>query len=137
MPRRDDLSLKQLARFLPHLHLFEVLGPQHFRVRLCGTSMARVLGCDSTGSELTAENDDDLSCRTMTVVRRVLDARAPVLVFTERGAAVGTQIHSVESIWLPLSMDGVGVDQILSAAAVTVLPEFAEHAADHGGKVQA
>lgn len=124
MPSRTDIAPKAFAKFLPHLHLFEVIDFDNFRVRLCGTIMARILGGDTTGAELSASTTTALGLRTLSVLQRVLIAGRPVLINTERGAAPGTQAHSVESIWLPLSEEGRSIRHVLSAASTKVLPEF-------------
>jgi len=124
MPLRKDLTPRLLLPFLPHLHLFDVKGANRFQVRLCGTAMAKALGKDTTGVELTNNDPSLLKQRTVSVLKRVLASHAPVLVVTQRGAAPGTRVHRAESIWLPLSNSGNTVDQILSATAIEVLPEF-------------
>src|SRR5579871_2035790 len=118
MPLRKDLTPRLLMRYLPYLHLFDVKGADHFQVRLCGTAIAQALGKDTTGAELTANDPSILKQRTVKVLKRALTLKAPVLVFTQRGAAPGTRVHRAESIWLPLSDCGNTVDQILSATAI-------------------
>ena len=124
MPLRKDLTPRLLLKYLPHLHLFDVKSADRFQVRLCGTAIARALGKDSTGVELTTNDPSILKQRTVRVLKRVLASQAPVLIFTQRGAAPGTRVHRAESVWLPLSDSGGTVDQILSATAIEVLPEF-------------
>ena len=124
MPLRKDLTPRLLMKYLPHLHLFDIKGADRFQVRLCGTAIARALGKDTTGVELTTNDPSILKQRTVRVLKRVLASQAPVLIFTKRGAAPGTRVHRVESVWLPLSDSGSTVDQILSATAIEVLPEF-------------
>lgn len=126
MPMRKDLSPRLLKQYLPHLHLFDVKGADRFRVRLCGTAIARALGKDTTGVELTTNDPSILIRRTVSVLKRVLVSKAPVLVFTERGAAPGTRVHRAESVWLPLADSNSTVDQILTATAIELLPAFVQ-----------
>jgi hypothetical protein len=129
VPLRKELTPRELRPYLPHLHLFDVKGTGHFKVRVCGTVIARAMGRDTTGAELTLDDPSTLTHRTARVLQRVLISQAPVFLCTRRGAAPGTRIHRAESVWLPLSDSGSAVDQILAATAIEVLPEFAQTAA--------
>lgn len=125
MPTREDMSARLLKKYLPDLFVFEVLGPRHAIVRLAGTAMTSVFGSDTTGSQLTADNDDPLTQRTLRIIDRVVETRAPVLVHSRRGAATGMQAHHIESLWLPLSRDGQNVHFVMWIAEITLLPEIA------------
>jgi hypothetical protein len=126
MPERGDLSARLLKNYLPHLFLFEVLGPQHCVVRLSGTAVTSVLGSDTTGNQLTPAKEDELTRRTLRVIDRVVATREPVLIYSERGAAVGMQAHSIESLSLPLSRNGRDVHFVLWIAEIKLLPEIAK-----------
>ena len=126
VPLRKELTPRVLSQYLPHLHLFDVIGSGHFKVRVCGTVIARAMGRDTTGAELTLNDPRTLTHRTARVLQQVVTSQAPILLCTRRGAAPGTRVHRAESVWLPLSDSGSAVDQILAATAIETLPEFAQ-----------
>lgn len=126
VPLRGELTPRVLRPYLPHLHLFDVKGTGHFKVRVCGTEIARAMGRDTTGAELTLNDPSILTHRTARVLQRVSISQVPVFLCTRRGAAPGTRVHRAETVWLPLSNSGCAVDQILAATAIEILPEFAQ-----------
>jgi len=114
MPRRSDLDPTEiLPRLLPGITLVDVV-PDHRRYvyRLVGTMEVEVRGYDPTGRSVGeayfGENAED----AMRCYDRVVETRAPILdplPFLERRRGY----RGAESLFLPLSNDGIAVNMIL------------------------
>lgn len=114
MPCRADLDPAEIPpRLLPGITLVDVV-PDHRRYvyRLVGTMEAEVRGYDPTGRSVAeayfGENIEDAT----ECYDRVVDTCAPVLdptPFLERRRGY----QGAESLFLPLSTDGVAVNMIL------------------------
>ena len=126
MPPRSDLDPTEIPpRLLPGITLVDVV-PDHRRYvyRLVGTMEAEVRGYDPTGKSVAeayfGENVEDAT----ECYDRVVDTRAPVLdplPFLERRRGY----RGAESLFLPLSNDGVAVNMIMvffDPEAVVKLP---------------
>jgi hypothetical protein len=114
MPRRADLDPTEIPpRLLPGITLVDVVQDQRRYVyRLVGTKETEVRGSDPTGKSVTdaffGENAEDAT----RCYDRVVETRAPVLdpiPFLERRRGY----RGAESLFLPLSNDGVAVNMIL------------------------
>ena len=114
MPRRADLDPTEIpSRLLPGVMLVDVVpDPRRYVYRLVGTMEAEVRGYDPTGKSVReayfGENlEDATQCYD-----RVVETCAPVLdplPFLERKRGY----RGAESLFLPLSDDGVAVNMIM------------------------
>lgn len=114
MPRRSDLDPTDIPpRLLPGITLVDVVpDPRRYVYRLVGTMEVEVRGFDPTGKSVGeayfGENAEDAT----ECYDRVVETGAPVLdplPFLERRRGY----KGAESLFLPLSNDGVGVNMIL------------------------
>jgi hypothetical protein len=114
MPSRGDLDPAEIpARLLPGITLVDVVPDQRRYVyRLVGTKEAEVRGFDPTGKSVGeaffGENAEDAT----ECYDRVVETCAPVLdpiPFLERRRGY----RGAESLFLPLSSDGVVVNMIM------------------------
>jgi hypothetical protein len=114
MPRRADLDPAEIPpRLLPGITLVDVVpDPRRYVYRLVGTMEAEVRGHDPTGKSVAeayfGENAEDAT----ECYDRVVETRAPVLdpiPFLERRRGY----RGAESLFLPLSNDGVAVNMIV------------------------
>jgi hypothetical protein len=126
MPRRSDLDPTEIPpRLLPGITLVDVVPDERRYVyRLVGTMEAEVRGFDPTGKSVGeayfGENAEDATaCYDL-----VVESRAPVVdpvPFLERRRGY----KGAESLFLPLSNDGVAVSMIMvffDPEAVVKLP---------------
>jgi hypothetical protein len=114
MPKRSDLDPTEISpRLLPGITLVDVVGDdRRYVYRLVGTADVQVRGLDPTGKSVidgffgpTAENA--LQCYD-----KVVATKAPFLdpvPFTASNGRYATE----ETIFLPLSEDGVTVNKII------------------------
>jgi hypothetical protein len=114
MPRRADLDPTEIPpHLLPGITLVDVVPDRRrYLYRLVGTKEAEVRGYDPTGKSVAeaffGENLEDAT----RCYDRVVETRAPVLdpvPFLERRRGY----RGAESLFLPLSNDGVAVNMIL------------------------
>jgi hypothetical protein len=114
MPRRADLDPTEIPpRLLPGITLVDVVSdPRRYVYRLVGTKEAEVRGYDPTGKSVAeayfGENAEDAT----ECYDRVVATGAPVLdpvPFLERRRGY----RGAESLFLPLSNDGVAVNMII------------------------
>jgi hypothetical protein len=114
MPRRADIDPTEIPpQLLPGVMLVDVVpDSRRYVYRLVGTMEAEVRGYDPTGKSVGeayfGENAED----GMKCYDRVVEARAPVLdpqPFLERRRGY----KGAESLFLPLSNDGVAVNMIM------------------------
>jgi hypothetical protein len=114
MPRRADLDPVEIpARLLPCISLIDVVpDARRYVYRLVGTADVQVRGHDPTGRSVAEgffgpDAEDALGCYD-TVVK----SRAPLLdpvPFTATNGRYATE----ETIFLPLSDDGINVNKVL------------------------
>jgi hypothetical protein len=114
MPRRADLDPSEIPpRLLPCISLVDVVSDERRYVyRLVGTADVQVRGHDPTGKSVIEgffgpTVEDALSCYD-----RVVSTKAPVLdpvPFTATNGRYATE----ETIFLPLSDDGINVNKII------------------------
>lgn len=114
LPARADIDPVELPpRLLPGITLVDVVpDARRFVYRLVGTGEVEVRGMDPTGRPVAEcffgfSVDDALSCYT-----KVVETRAPFLDATPFTATNG-QYVSEETIFLPLSADGINVNMVL------------------------
>lgn len=114
MPRRRDIDPTSIPRLLPNIAIIEVRGePGDYVLRLTGTEVDRQNGAALTG----------LTLRTVTETTTVKVDLSEYALVARRGEARvsrGNLVHrgrehvDFERLLLPLSEDGVTVNQILA-----------------------
>jgi len=114
MPRRADLDPSEIPpRLLPCMSLVDVVDDaRRYVYRLVGTADVQVRGHDPTGKSVIEgffgpDVDDALSC-----YNKVVATRAPLLD-PEPFIATNGRYATEETIFLPLSDDGIKVNKIL------------------------
>lgn len=127
MPARSDIDpIDMPRRLLPFITLVDVVPDERRYVyRLVGTGDVDVRGNDPTGKPVKdgffgPSAEDALSCYD-----RVVSTRAPFLDPTPFRAPSGRYVAE-ETIFLPLSNDGVSVNMILVFSHTRDLHRFAE-----------
>ena len=119
-PRRAHIEPRDMASLLPHLHLYDVIeGGISFRLRVMGTALVAAIGADQTGRILTDTDQDLPARRAMAAMRDVVAGKIGVRTSASRVAATKPSVLAVESLWLPLSEDGVTVSQILGCSIMS------------------
>jgi hypothetical protein len=114
MPRRADIDPAEiLPRLLPCISIVDVVDDERRYVyRLVGTAEVQVRGYDPTGKSVIEaffgpSLDDALGCYD-----RVVTTKAPVLDPVPYTATTG-RYSTEETMFLPLSEDGVNVNKVL------------------------
>jgi len=119
-PKRADIDLRDMAALLPHLHFYDVVdGGRSFYVRVVGTALVATIGTDHSKLSLTDADPDLPAKRAIAIMRIAVAAKVGVRSTSPRVAAVKPSVHAVESLWLPLSEDGVTVSQILACSIMS------------------
>ncbi|HYM02503.1 MAG TPA: PAS domain-containing protein [Stellaceae bacterium] len=124
MPARADIDPLELKSHLGDLLLIDVFPDlSDFRFRLLGTNITATYGRDNTGRtvrEIYETSDPETFTSLSTLYRVVATARVPVRAgFSLR--AVNKAFIKFDSLYLPLSSDGVAVDMILCETHFTVM----------------
>ena len=116
MPRRADLDPpRKMPRLLKHIQLMDVVnGGERFFCRVIGTAIVEALGRDGTGKHLDELFSGERLAFVEQSFREVCETRKPQfsrdVYETDRG------IHlTANRLFLPLSEDGLNVDQVLGA----------------------
>src|SRR3569623_3353232 len=114
MPRRADLDPAEIPpRLLPGITLVDVVAdPRRYVNRLVGTMEAEVRGYDPTGKSVAEGYFGDNAEDAMRYYDHVAQTRAPALdpvPFLERRRGY----KGAESLFLPLSNNGVAVNMIM------------------------
>jgi len=119
MPRRRDIDPldPELRPHLGFVVLTDVVAPERFRFRLVGSLLAEAVGRDSTGKYLDEVYSPADYERMILAYRWVVAHRAPLRVTGNLRHANRAWI-SMESVDLPLSSDGRGVDMILTRSVL-------------------
>jgi len=127
MPARSDIDpIDMPRRLLPFIDLVDVVSDERRYVyRLVGTADVEVRGNDPTGRSVKdgffgPSAEDALSC-----YNRVVSTRAPFLDPTPFRAPSGRYVTE-ETIFLPLSDDGVSVNMILVFSHTRNLSRFVD-----------
>lgn len=114
MPRRSDIDPTEMpSQLLPGISLVDVVpDDRRYVYRLMGTAEVQVRGFDPTGKSvlegfLAPDVDDALGCYD-----KVVSMRTPLVDPIPFRAADGRYV-SEETIFLPLSEDGVNVNKIM------------------------
>lgn len=118
MPRRADLDPADLVRYLPSVMLVDVLpserrlGKPSYVYRLAGTREVAVRGFDPTGKPVDSYCFGLSAEAALANYDQVVESRAPWIDPFEMLSADST-ILDRETLFLPLSSDGIDVDMIL------------------------
>lgn len=122
LPRRADIDPLDFPRLLPHITIVEVVpDDRRYVYRLVGTKEVEVRGKDPTGRSVVEgffgpSLDDALRCYDTAVrTRQPFYDDAPYITPDKR-------YSDDESLFLPLSDDGVTVNRVMVFATVTPNP---------------
>ena len=119
-PGRKEIRPADIPTLLPHLLIFELLDADHrCKVRLAGSLISRYFDPGLTGTILDDRNDNLAERRNLAAMRRVARERVPLGCAWDVENLPDLTFRSSEVIWLPLSSDGVTVDQIISSFWLT------------------
>lgn len=105
MPRRSDMTLRDLKDVLRHLIVLERIekNPSRYRVRLLGTSLTSMAG-DRTGKMLDEVIPPDHMPRWVECCDLILDGGQP-LRFIGRVHLEGKEYLNAENMYVPLAND--------------------------------
>lgn len=118
LPARADIDPARLKKLLPTVSLTDVLdGPLDYRIRLAGTALYPVYGCEITGKGLRDIYSRETAGYWRTELDKVVRLRRPG-VGCHNLAWRGAPHTSLIWMRLPLSSDGERVDMILGYDAV-------------------
>ncbi len=113
MPLRADMTPEAMKRHLGWLHLIDVsYDPLDFRFRLYGSSIAELLGKDSTGKTFSEAFPEPFLSQVRPAFEYSVKNVAPLLL-SSTGAGANKDFIAVTSLLLPLSDNGDVVDVIL------------------------
>ena len=114
MPRRQDIDALEIPpRLLPGISIVEVVpDSRRYVYRLVGTGEARARGFDPTGRPVfgisfAVQESDAEACYDQVVATKT------ALVDPVRYEVAGSSYVSEQTIFLPLSDDGISVDKII------------------------
>lgn len=116
MPSRADFALRELKPQLGWLSLLDVLPEGNdFRYRLVGTRIARYFRSDTTGKTVTEAFAPVPAAREiMLALLRSVASQASVVRTWGNLGWMGNNFEDFESLFLPLSDDGVTVNMIMN-----------------------
>lgn len=114
MPRRQDVDPAAIAPLLKNVFMNEWHSPpDRLHYRIAGTELVAAMGFEIRGKWLTDLYRDQADIdRTLSLYRRVVDARAPVLGRTE-GTRLRLGVEVFEWVICPLSDDGTRVTHFI------------------------
>ena len=114
LPDRDDLDPARITRYLPGIMLVDVLWgpPLDFVYRLVGTREVESRGADPTGQRVADAYFASAAEDALDNYRYVATERA-VLYDCEQVSRPGNRYVGDESVFLPFTLDGERVGQIL------------------------
>jgi len=114
MPARSDIDpIDMPRRLLPFINLVDVVSDERRYVyRLVGTGDVEIRGQDPTGKSVLEGFFAPCAADALACYDRVVATRAPFLDPEPFFAPTGKHVTE-ETIFLPLSDDGVNVDKIL------------------------
>jgi hypothetical protein len=114
MPARRDIDAVAIWLLLPNTHVSEWHeNPERVRYRLAGTEIVASIGREISGRWLTDFHTDAQDvAETMSLYRRVIAARAPVIGRTH-GSMQRLGVDSFEWILCPLSEDGRAITHFI------------------------
>jgi hypothetical protein len=103
VPHRDDLDpLLDVPHLVPYVFLADALnGGEDFRIRLCGTRIADILGRDSTGLTFSQLTSGPYLQALLDLHRAVLEIAEPIYSRTSYEQEDGTPVW-VERLTMPL-----------------------------------
>jgi hypothetical protein len=105
MPKRSDMTLRDLKDFLRHILIFERIGlaPSRYRVRLIGTSLTPMAG-DHTGKMIDEILPVEHLPRWVGCGDLILDGGQPMR-FIGRVHLEGKEYLNAENLYVPLAND--------------------------------
>ena len=114
MPSRADIDPVDMPRrLLPFINLVDVVADERRYVyRLVGTGDVEIRGCDPTGKSVLEGFFAPSATNALSCYDRVVSTRAPFLDPEPFLAPTGKHVTE-ETIFLPLSDDGVNVNIVL------------------------
>ena len=127
-PDHAELDLRKIRRGLPHVHAYDVMGPSTFRIRLLGTAMTRLAGCDYTGRVLEVTAEDVRDSRTAGILQDVYIAKQPILTNVYGSVLDGAHFVHLETLWLPFRGEDGAFSRIVAMSAESPLVEFQDAA---------
>jgi hypothetical protein len=114
-PARADINPVELKFALGNLSLIDVSrDPIKFTFRLVGTLLAQRLGADFTGKSVEDIPDPDYRAEITAAYRKIVETGEPSNALGERVFDGGPR--RFETLRLPLSEDGKGVNMVLVCA---------------------
>lgn len=117
LPRREDFPPESLLPWIGHIEIVEAVraaGAVRFRVRLVGTRIVYYQGHDNTGLFLDDVVPEDERDSVLAPYRECLESRQPIYT-TFYNCAAAAISSMLERLILPLTTDGIEVDQFLVA----------------------
>jgi hypothetical protein len=121
MPNRADIDPTEISALLPHIFMVDVeRDPLRFKYRLIGTAVVGLLGRDFTGRAVDITNySEEHAAALRDIFMGVVDTGRPVGWKGNIFYVPGREWMPIESILLPLCMDGNGVKIIFAGFAAT------------------
>lgn len=114
-PSRKDIAPRDMAEILPWLHLYDVRGSGEFVCRLGGTALSDLLGKSDLGGQSISILPQPVFMRLKQALEWVVQMRAPLRTFSLSTSIPGQEFQGSESLFAPLSNDGVVIDVIIGA----------------------
>jgi hypothetical protein len=113
LPARAQIHPERFKRHLPTVSLIDVRhAPREYRLRLAGTGLYGVYGCEITGKTLEDVYAPDAAAYWRAELDRVVDERRPSVGCHSLSWRGATHL-SILWLRLPLASDGRRVDMIL------------------------
>jgi hypothetical protein len=120
-PNRSDIEPSDIRRILADTFILEVIGRDHYIVRLAGTRMCSVYGREVKGSEfLDFWSDEDRQAVATLAAAVAVDGAGAVV--TAELTTTRRQSVTCETLLLPLRHGGSGYDRILGSCAALDRP---------------
>jgi hypothetical protein len=113
MPSRAELDPVDIPALLPYIFLIDVTRhSQALRYRVFGTALSELFRRDLTGLEVGAGSQPEHLPGILARYARILEERVPFF-HRDRMREQANNFTSVERLILPLSRDGIDIDQLM------------------------
>jgi hypothetical protein len=125
LPRRSDVQLRDITRFIDRVILFEIVGPEEVFVRVAGSTMRDLIGAEMTGKNFRQfSSASDWVTRSHRFMTMASIPCGSCMVLRDLLPSGRTVVYEI--VQLPIDPDEPGKPRQLIASNVTVDRYFAD-----------
>ena len=113
VPSRADIDPAELKPLLPHIILYDALGPGSYRIRLVGEAIVAFVGRNLTGHDATTSMTPGAAANMRMILDAVCETRSPRFRAGKAYWLKEKAYRDYEACFLPLAPPGQPVNMIL------------------------